>query len=98
MRRDDVIFKLKGAERAIKALGALHLFLFGSVARDEAKDGSDVDVFIDRDPERPFGMFQLGSLGNLLEETLGTKVDVGTRGGLHPLIREDVEKTAIRVF
>jgi uncharacterized protein len=98
MRRDDVISRLKTAEPAIRALGAAHLLLFGSVARDEAGDGSDVDVFIDRDPSVPFGMMELTGLGFMLEEVLGTDVDVGTRGGLHPAIRASVEQTAIQVF
>lgn len=45
MNRDDAIAKLKGAESAIRAMGATALYLFGSTARNEAKPTSDVDIF-----------------------------------------------------
>ena len=61
----------------------MHLFLFGSVARDDATRTSDVDVFIDRDPKQPFGMMKLSGVHLLLEDVLGSPVDVGTRRGLH---------------
>ena len=98
MKRTDVISRLRAAEQAIRACGVAHLFLFGSVARDEAGESSDVDVFIDRDPKKTFSLIELSGLSLLLEDVLGTSVDVGTRGGLHPVIRRNVEKTAIQVF
>jgi predicted nucleotidyltransferase len=98
MKREEAIELLKALESDVRAFGVTHLFLFGSVARDEAKEASDVDVFVDRDPSVPFGVIELGGLGVLLEDALGTPVEVGTRKGLHPLIRSDVEKSAIQVF
>ena len=98
MRLKEAIDKLRGAEKALRARGVMHLFLFGSVARDEATRTSDVDVFIDRDPGKPFGMMKLSGVHLLLEDVLGSPVDVGTRRGLHPTIRAHVEKTAIQVF
>jgi len=93
-----VLDKLRGAEKALRGRGVTHLFLFGSVARDEATNSSDVDVFIDRNPKQPFGMVKLSGVRILLEDVLGSPVDVGTRRGLHPAIRAHVEKTAIQVF
>ena len=98
MRLKETINKLRGAEKALRVRGVMHLCLFGSVARDEASNTSDVDVFIDRDPKRPFGMVELSGVHLLLEDVLGSPVDVGTRRGLHPTIRAQVEKTAIQVF
>lgn len=98
MDREKVVSVLRSAEAQIRALGASALYLFGSTARDEAGVTSDVDVFIDRNPDIPFGMMELTGLEFLLEDLLGTDVDVGTRGGLHPAIRPAVEREAIRVF
>lgn len=98
MKRVEAISRLKGVETEIRALGAAHLFLFGSTGRDEADGESDVDVFIDRDPAVPFGMIELTNLGFMLEEVLGVKVDVGTRKGLHRAIRAEVERSAVQVF
>ena len=74
MRRDQVIAKLKGAEPAIRALGASALYLYGSHARDEARPDSDVDVFIDKDPGRPFGFDAFMDIYFKLQEALGAEV------------------------
>jgi uncharacterized protein len=55
MRRDEVIAKLKETEPALRGFGVAALYLFGSHARDEAKSGSDVDVFVEPAPGRDFG-------------------------------------------
>lgn len=55
MRRDDTIARLKAAEPVIRSRGAGALCLYGAHARDEARPDLDVDVFIDKNPARPFG-------------------------------------------
>jgi uncharacterized protein len=52
MTRADVIASLRARAADIRALGATSLYLFGSTAREEARDDSDIDMFIDYDPER----------------------------------------------
>jgi predicted nucleotidyltransferase len=47
MNRNEVIAKLKAAEPQLRAHGVAALYLFGSYARDEARQDSDVDVFVD---------------------------------------------------
>jgi predicted nucleotidyltransferase len=46
MRRDHVVTLLKQHEPEFRDAGVAALFLFGSVARDEAADTSDIDVFL----------------------------------------------------
>ena len=98
MRREQVIAKLKAAEPAIRSLGASALYLYGSHARDEARPDSDVDVFIDKDPARPFGFGAFMDIFFELQEALGTEVGYTTRGGLVDFYRPDIEREAIRVF
>ena len=98
MRRDEVIEQLKQHERAIRALGAASLYLYGSHARDEAREDSDVDVFVDKDPDHRFGFLEYTGLIIMLEDIFGRSVDVSTRNSLHPMLRADIESTAIRVF
>jgi len=98
MRRDEVIARLKAAEPAIRARGAAALYLFASHARDEARADSDVDVFIDKDRSRKFGFDEFMDIYFLLQERLGASVDYGTREGLHPILRPQIEREASRVF
>lgn len=73
-------------------------FLFGSTARGTATETSDLDVFFDIDPASRFSLFDLVRAKHLIEDELGVKADVGTRGGLHRLLKEEIERDAIRVF
>ena len=46
MKRDEAISRLQRHESDFKRLGVEHLYMFGSTARDEAGDDSDVDLFL----------------------------------------------------
>lgn len=98
MNRTEAIDKLQRQAQAIKAMGATSLYLFGSIAQDEAGRGSDLDLFIDYDPNGRFNAFDLVGIKQLLESELGIDVDITTRDGLHPMLRTDIEQSAIRVF
>jgi predicted nucleotidyltransferase len=98
MNRVEAITKLQAHADAIKALGATSLYLFGSAARDEARADSDLDVFVEYDPNKKFSLMDLVGIKHYLEDELGIPVDVMTRDSLHPILREDIEKSAVRVF
>lgn len=98
MKRNEAIEKLRRQADAIRALGATSLYLFGSVARDEAGPESDLDLFIDYDPAKKFSLVDLSGLKIYLEEEFSTNVDVTTRNSLHPRLKDKIEASAIRVF
>ena len=99
MNRSDVIAKLKSAEPIMRAHGVSALYLFGSYARDEAQEDSDIDVFVDKAAGRPFGFDELmGGYRAVREVFPDAEVNFGTRDGLSKYIRADVEQQAIRVF
>ncbi len=74
MRRNAVLSALKQAEPALRARGVAGLYIFGSIARDEAGPSSDVDVFIGKDTSRKFGFDEFMDVYFLLQERLGTGV------------------------
>jgi predicted nucleotidyltransferase len=98
MRRDEVIAKLKETEPALKAFGVAALYLFGSHARDEAGPDSDIDVFVDPTTEKDFGFLPFMDAYEAIKGVVGERLDYGTRNGLHPLLRADIENEAIRIF
>jgi hypothetical protein len=83
MRRETAIATLQAHEAELKQLGVEHLYLFGSTARDDAGGASDIDLFFDH---------QIGAIG------LGTETDMIPRRGLHHVLRERIEASAMQVF
>ena len=97
MNRSDAIAKLREHEAELKKLGVEHLYLFGSTARGEARDDSDVDLFFDH-PEGSLGLFELMDVKDTAARILGRKTDIMTRRSLHPVLRERIEASALQVF
>jgi predicted nucleotidyltransferase len=96
MNRNEAVTALKSCADAVRARGATSLYLFGSSARDSARDDSDIDLFVDY--RENFSLVDLADIKLYLEDRLGVPVDVTTRDSLHPMLRERIEKSAIRVF
>ncbi len=97
MERGRAIDILKSQAAEARALGATALYVFGSTARGEAGEHSDVDMFIDYDPER-FSFVELIRLKESLSKALGRPADLTTRGALHPALKTRIEHEAVRVF
>lgn len=74
------------------------LYLLGSTARNEAGPESDIDIFIDQDPESRFSLISLIQLQDFLTAALNRPLDLTTRGGLHPVIKNDIVQEAVRVL
>ena len=97
MDKESVIRILRAHEAELRAEGISHVYLFGSVARGEADDKSDVDLFFDCDDPK-FSLFDLMRVKERFAEILGGKVDAIMRDSVHRLIRDEVESQAIPVF
>jgi len=76
-RRGDIL-------KACSRHGARNVRIFGSVARGQARPGSDIDVLCDLDPDRD--LVDLAALRAELTEILGVPVDVSTPRLLKPAI------------
>jgi uncharacterized protein len=98
MQRNEVVQRLKEHADAIKAIGARSLYLFGSTARDEAAETSDIDLFVDYDEDGDFSAIELIRIKHYVSDLLRTEADVTTRAGLHPLIRDDIVASAEKIF
>ncbi|MCL4284408.1 MAG: nucleotidyltransferase family protein [Fimbriimonadaceae bacterium] len=89
--------ELRGKRDAILNLaatyGARSVRLFGSCARGEEDDASDVDFLVELEPGR--SLFDLGGLQYELEQLIGRRVDVVTEKGLKPRIRDRVLREAV---
>ena len=97
MKRAEAISRLRAHEAELKRLGVEHLYLFGSTARDDAQEDSDVDLFFDHRRGK-IGPFELMDVQDCAAGILGRAVDVTTRRSLHPGLRRRIEESAICVF
>lgn len=98
MQRDDVIKRLRDSEAQLRASGVLHAALFGSVARGEQNENSDIDILVELDPSRIVTMFDYASLKDEVQSLFPVSVDVVDRDALKPLLRPQALADAIYAF
>ena len=96
--KDELRAELAALEKPLRERGLASLALFGSIVHGEARSDSDIDVLVDVDPKVGFSLVDLVSVKLLLENRLGRKVDVVTRQGIEPAVRDRVLNEAESVF
>jgi uncharacterized protein len=98
MNIQDAIATLRRYEKALRARGIRHAAVFGSVARNENRLDSDVDIVIDIDPETRMTVFDYVGLKEYIAGLFDGPVDVVSRQGLKPHVRPAVTADAIDAF
>lgn len=85
----------ENAPELIKQFGIKSMMLFGSVARDEHRLGSDVDLFVDMPPV----MYNAVAASNYLENLLGCKVDlIRNHKSLKPTFIEQIKQDGVQIY
>lgn len=96
MKQDEVVQIIRqNKHELIGQFGVESLALFGSVARDEASQASDIDFLVEFN--RPVGLFGLFALQDHLEKLFGCKVDLGTPDSIKPRLRSSILSDLIYV-
>jgi len=98
MNREQIIQTLRAHESQLRQRGVLHVALFGSVARAEAKPTSDIDIMIELEPDAPIGLFEYVEITQYLGDLFPNRVDVANRSKLKPLVRPHAEQDAVYAF
>ena len=94
MKRDDVLRILSGHRQDLDRFKVKSLAIFGSVARDQARADSDIDILVEF--SEPVGIFEFLDLKEYLESILSGRVDLATEQALKKQLREQILKEAIR--
>ena len=99
MTRDEAIARLRAHLPALRAEGVRGVSLFGSTARDEAGQDSDVDVLLDIDfqAKPKFDLFDLVGITQQLEHDLGLPVHAFIAQGLKDHLRKRIESDLIPI-
>ena len=97
-QRQRVIRSIRDHEGELRALGIAKLWLFGSLARGDARPHSDVDVLIDIVPDRKFSLLDVSEVRLALCDLLGREAGVVIREDLRPRFRERIADDLVEVF
>lgn len=92
----EVARLIRAVESGWRSMGVARVRIFGSVARGEATDLSDVDLLVDFAGEA--GLLDLMHVKDLFEDTLRRRIDVLTEGGLKPQLRREILSDAVDVM
>jgi len=98
MNCERVLATLRAHEPTLKAVGVVHLSLFGSTARGDRRPDSDVDLLAAFDHTRRISLLNVAGIEIQLSELLGQPVDLIEEGTLKPRVRRTVEAEAVRAF
>ncbi|MGK6321790.1 nucleotidyltransferase family protein [Sphingomonas sp. DT-51] len=100
MRRGEAIDLLRAREQELRALGIRTLSLFGSTARDEAGEQSDLDLAaaIDYDTVHAAGPFAFFGLSDTIAGMIGRRVDLVTEPARKPALQAEIDRDRVRVY
>ncbi len=95
-RQEEYVSLLQNHSDELRSeFGVTSLRIFGSVARNEQHDGSDVDICVEMRPK----IFLLIALKDKLEQLLGCPVDVVRRHrNMNPILEEEINRSSVYVF
>ena len=94
----DALELLRDHEADLRSLGVAHAAVFGSVARGEARSGSDIDVLVELDETHAIGVFEYVRLKLYIGQLFDGSGDVVNRRTLKPLLRSNILHDAIEAF
>src|SRR5947199_3956970 len=98
MNQPALVEVLRRFDPALRENGATGLFIFGSRAAGTERPDSDLDLFIDYDPQAKIPkLFRLMQIEESMShnQALGIPVTITTREALHPLMRDRIEREAV---
>lgn len=98
MNLDQIRSAIVNSGPELRAGGINALYLFGSQARGDAGEASDIDLLFEVAEDSRFNLIDQAHFQIRLQEILGRKVDFISRGGMRPRMRQRVESEMVRLM
>ena len=96
MNKEQIMSKLRANSHILREFHVKALYLFGSVARGDEKQTSDVDLLVEFEDDAHIGLFEFSRLQRMLSEMLACEVDLATPDALHKALRGRIMEEAVR--
>lgn len=98
MTKDELIARLHVLRPALEAEGVSHIALFGSRARGDQTDESDVDILLEVAPSARFSLLNLVGVEQIVQDGTGIQANAVMRRGLDDDFRDTIRKDLVEVF
>lgn len=98
MDRERIAAIVREHAAEIRARGVTRLDLFGSTARGDGAETSDIDIVVDVAPGRKFSLIDLAGLRAYLCDLFQHETDVVVREDLRPSFRAEIDRESLRVL
>ena len=99
MERNAIISALRAHQEELRSLGVKSLALFGSVARGQARPGSDIDIAAVYDDSVVRDLMDMGGVAAAIESYLGTdNFDLANEANLSLHVRGQFLREHVRIF
>ncbi len=95
VNRSEVIRKLALFQDELKGFSVKDLYLFGSYAREEADEQSDLDILVEFEAGAQIGLFEFARPRHQLCDLLGREVDLATRDAIRPEMKDQIFREAV---
>jgi predicted nucleotidyltransferase len=93
-----LVERLRALEPELRGLGVTRLAMFGSRARGDHREDSDVDLLVDVHAGGKFSLFDLIGVGHLVKDRLGLVAHLEMRRSLRPEFARRIEPHIVEIF
>ena len=98
MTLDEIVTKVRAAAPAIRAEGVTKLAVFGSRARSDAREDSDLDILVEVEPDSKFSLLNLIGVEHIIKDATGLPAQATMRRSLDPRMAERIADDIVEVF
>ena len=98
MEHSAIIGRLARERSRLRTLGVRRLSLFGSTARGEASDASDIDLAVTFDEDAQIDLFRFAALSEDLSRMLGAPVDLVMEPARNPRMQAEIDRDRRDVY